>query len=239
MTRLLVSVRSADEALDAVSAGADLIDIKEPNRGSLGAAAAEVVAAAIDAVADRRPTSVALGELTDPVAAWPAIAKFLRPQQLPQFAKFGLAGCALEPNWPDRWSAARGTLPAAVAAVAVVYADWQVAKSPEPESVLHYAERLRCRAVLIDTFDKHGPGLLALWSFDLLARFVTAARGAGMLVVLGGQIRAEQFESFLPLAPDFIAVRGAACCGDRAGRLDPRRVERLRGLLPAVQLAQT
>ncbi len=38
MTRLLVSVRSAAEAEIALSAGADLIDVKEPSRGSLGAA---------------------------------------------------------------------------------------------------------------------------------------------------------------------------------------------------------
>ena len=38
MSRLLVSVRSAAEAEVALGAGADLIDVKEPSRGSLGAA---------------------------------------------------------------------------------------------------------------------------------------------------------------------------------------------------------
>ena len=35
---LLVSVRSADEAIAALAGGADVIDVKEPNRGALGAA---------------------------------------------------------------------------------------------------------------------------------------------------------------------------------------------------------
>ena len=35
---LLVSVRSAAEALAALAGGADVIDVKEPNQGSLGAA---------------------------------------------------------------------------------------------------------------------------------------------------------------------------------------------------------
>ena len=36
MTALLASVRSDDEAFDAATAGADLIDLKEPNEGALG-----------------------------------------------------------------------------------------------------------------------------------------------------------------------------------------------------------
>ena len=35
---LLVSVRSAAEAITALEAGADVIDVKEPSRGALGAA---------------------------------------------------------------------------------------------------------------------------------------------------------------------------------------------------------
>ena len=37
MIRLLVSVRSADEALVAARGGVDFIDAKEPSRGALGA----------------------------------------------------------------------------------------------------------------------------------------------------------------------------------------------------------
>ncbi|MEX0712176.1 MAG: (5-formylfuran-3-yl)methyl phosphate synthase, partial [Pirellulales bacterium] len=37
MTKLLVSVRSLAEARLALAAGVDLIDLKEPARGSLGA----------------------------------------------------------------------------------------------------------------------------------------------------------------------------------------------------------
>ena len=43
---LLVSVRSAAEALSALAGGADVIDVKEPNRGSLGAADDETISSA-------------------------------------------------------------------------------------------------------------------------------------------------------------------------------------------------
>jgi len=63
MTRLLVSVRDAAEARTAVEAGADLIDVKEPARGPLGAADVEVVERVVAEVAGRLPLSAALGEL--------------------------------------------------------------------------------------------------------------------------------------------------------------------------------
>src|SRR5262245_13052728 len=65
MTALLVSVRNAAEAEEAIAGGAAIIDIKEPSRGSLGSADRDVASATIRAVAGRRPISVALGELVD------------------------------------------------------------------------------------------------------------------------------------------------------------------------------
>ena len=66
-TGLLVSVRSAAEALVAMAGGADLIDVKEPSRGSLGAVDPEVLSEICDAVGGRLPISAALGELAESV----------------------------------------------------------------------------------------------------------------------------------------------------------------------------
>ena len=74
--RLLVSVRNADEALMAARGGADIIDVKEPSKGSLGRASLENVLAIADVLkqqqqhADRVrtepvPLSVALGEVQE------------------------------------------------------------------------------------------------------------------------------------------------------------------------------
>lgn len=229
MTRLLVSVRSAVEAADAVAAGADLIDVKEPSAGSLGAATPDMAAAVLDAVAGRRPTSIAMGELFDR-PDWRAYSAKLPSDRLPQFVKFGLAGCA-GPDLLERWQSALAPLPVGVAPVGVIYADWQIAESPQPEAVLQCAKQLGCRAILIDTFDKRGPGLIGLWNDAELDRCVEAVRAAGLLIVLAGKIAAEQLDQLLPLAPDYIAVRGAVCRDDRQGRLDPERVARFRGRL--------
>ena len=61
-TGLLVSVRSADEVAAALEGGADIIDVKEPAKGPLGMAEAEVVAAVVDRVKGKVPVSAAMGE---------------------------------------------------------------------------------------------------------------------------------------------------------------------------------
>ena len=94
MTKLLVSVRDADEARLAVEAGVELIDVKEPHAGPLGAAASEMIAAIAQVVARHRPLSVAFGELDEFEA---------RPVATPHgitFAKLGLARCAGRCDWP-------------------------------------------------------------------------------------------------------------------------------------------
>src|SRR5580658_8698207 len=63
MTLLLASVTGADEAEIAIQHGADLIDLKDSSRGALGALSPEAVAAAVRAVAGRRPVSAVTGDL--------------------------------------------------------------------------------------------------------------------------------------------------------------------------------
>lgn len=232
MTGLLVSVRDADEAQDAVDSGADLIDVKEPRAGSLGAATPQTIAAVIDAVAGRRPVSVALGELIDFTPSAMGFAEVEAPPTRPiQFAKVGLAGCLGRNAWKSDWQRALVHLSSDIRAVAVVYADWRRAEAPPPNEVIETGRQLGCRAMLVDTFDKRGPGLLGVWSLEDIKRTIEVAKNAGMVVVLGGQIGEPHLPQLLALCPDYIAVRGAVCQGDRGGRLDPNRVRELKEAL--------
>jgi uncharacterized protein (UPF0264 family) len=228
-TRLLVSVRSADEARLALAAGVDLIDVKEPSHGPLGRATSETIAEVVTAVDGRLAVSAALGELLEVTPAEPASL----PSGL-SFAKLGLAGCSEQADWPAMWQAAMQALgTSGPSNVAVVYADWQAAKAPAPAEVLRQAKRLGCHAVLVDTYDKAGGGLLECWGWQELKDFVAAVREEKLMIVLAGSLAANTIERVLPLAPDYVAVRGAACAGSRHGALDPASVRSL-----VVQLAE-
>jgi uncharacterized protein (UPF0264 family) len=226
MTGLLVSVRSAAEAQDALAGGADLIDVKEPRRGSLGAADPAVWNEVCRSVAGRVPTSAALGEL-------PSVGDRAALSQLVhyKFAKIGLAGCQATTDWPPRWAAALGRLPREVRPVAVAYADWRSAEAPAPRDVLEEAARIDCPFLLLDTFDKSAGPLLAHLSLAALEELACQAGRRGIGLVLAGSLDAAAIEKLLPLAPAYIAVRGAACDGDRTQAICAARVKRLAELV--------
>jgi uncharacterized protein (UPF0264 family) len=225
MTRLLVSVRDAEEAQIAIAEGVDLIDVKEPLRGALGAADAGTLDTIARSVAGRAPLSAAMGELLEAISLPPRLASQLR------YAKFGLAGCAQHVDWKDRWQRAIANLPAGVAAVAVAYADAADAHAPEVETVLANARAVGCGAVLFDTFGKSGGSLVDHFGLSRLSHLIDESRRAGLLTVVAGGLKGREIRQILPLGPDYVGVRGAACRGERSGRLDRKRVSKLVALV--------
>ncbi len=212
--RLLVSVRGIREAEIAIRAGVDLVDIKEPESGSLGAASSEVIREILSLAGSRLPLSVALGELLEP-----AVTDRL-PEDASCYVKLGLAGCGSLPDWPLRWRERIEQLPAGVQPVAVVYADWRVADAPPPSEVLRHVGKMAARAVLVDTFGKRQGNLLAHWSLGQIGEFVDKVHRFELPAVLAGSLSASLTDPLVALGADCLAFRGAVCREDRSGPLD-------------------
>jgi uncharacterized protein (UPF0264 family) len=222
VTGLLVSVRSGDEAAIALAGGADLIDVKEPNRGSLGAADPSTWAEALAIVNSRVPVSAALGELCGD----------FHPDMLRQtsglgYVKVGLSQCASSKHWAEHWTQAMSGLPAGVRPVAVAYADWQIADSPCAEEILPVAARMHAPYLLIDTFSKSVGGLLDQMSIADIEDLRDSAARHNIRLVLAGSLDESSLRRLATLAPAYFAVRGAACEGGRTQAIALARVKRL------------
>jgi len=63
LTLFLASVRDAEEAELALHAGADIVDLKDPAQGALGALPPDIIAACVKQVAGRAPVSATVGDL--------------------------------------------------------------------------------------------------------------------------------------------------------------------------------
>jgi hypothetical protein len=228
MVRLLISVRNTIEAENALEGGADLIDIKEPDNGSLGAADVSIGPEIASVVAGRRPLSAALGELLDEEKGIPRAGL--------SFAKWGLGGCANRLDWPDllraRASAARRQNPQC-RPVGVAYADWGRAKAPPPLVVCRESSSIGCAVFLIDTFVKDGSSLVDWLALDQLSEFQEMCKKHAMGLALAGGIGFDSLETILKLQPDWIAVRGAACLDGRQGSVCPNRVRELARIVHA------
>ncbi|MEN0110578.1 MAG: (5-formylfuran-3-yl)methyl phosphate synthase [Planctomycetota bacterium] len=214
---LLVSVRDAAEAVDAIAGGADVIDVKEPSRGPMGAANTSTIGDVVATVAGRRPVTAAWGELSeaDPTPAFPGVAVL----------KLGLAGMAGE-RWEAKLIAAAERASHVVAPVA--YADHDAARSPPIDQVLRGAIAIGAPWVVIDTFDKSGPGLIEAIDPAELASAVEQAARHGLRAVLAGRLADEAIDAAAALDPALIGVRGAVCHGGRAGQIDRALVAKVR-----------
>lgn len=208
--RLLVSVRNPGEARIARDAGTDLIDLKEPRRGSLGMVDMPVA----EAVADELPAealSLALGELTE----WNGSPVIPKVPSAIRFLKLGLSNQADHPDWKQDWPRLRQAVNERSGKsfdwIAVVYADCEAARSPAPEEIIAAARESNCTGVLFDTWSKTGGSLTDHLSLENLASYIASIHSAGMLAALAGGVRAEHLPELLPLEADIIAVRGAVC----------------------------
>ena len=231
--QLLVSVRSAEEALAALAGGASLIDVKEPSRGPMGRADDSVTGEVVRAVAGRRPVSAALGELRTS-----GNLKAL-PREL-SYVKFGLARCAAWRRWESSAILHYLSLIAIgkrARMILVAYADAEKAKSPPLEKVADFVcQKDRGFGLLVDTFTKKlrkgKPTLLDCIDEVTLGRLCERCHAAGVPVALAGSLGVAEVRRLVPLGPDWIGVRGAVCAGhDRNQSVDAKLVEEIAGLL--------
>ena len=241
--KLLVSVRSPEEALVAVRGGADIVDVKEPSAGPLGMAPLATLCRILETfqnIPQPPPLSFALGELSDWFGSCPdpamtaaqfhmAFAGLLRQWPTVRFLKCGLAGCRSMPNWEQRWAELRQLAPSSVTWVAVAYADAERAAAPELARVLSAAIDAGARVLLIDTFVKDGKRLPDWLSPEQLQAFAGECRRHNLLLALAGQISPLDFPGLRAVGADVIAVRGAAC--DSADRLQAVSGQRVRALV--------
>jgi uncharacterized protein (UPF0264 family) len=112
--------------------------------------------------------------------------------------------------------------------IAVADADNAAAGAPARAEVSRIAAAAGARGVLLDTWRKDGRDLFAHVGEDELRRWVSEARGAGLLVALAGSLAADGVRRAATLPADIVGVRGAACAGAREGVVEERRVRELR-----------
>lgn len=213
---LLVSVRSVAEAETFIDLGVQIVDIKEPNNGGLGAAEPSVWRSVAAKLPDETLGSVAMGELSERQAALLTTERDSLTGI--DFAKVGLANAS--EHWAADWMTWRRSLPAHVQPVAVVYADWKCAKAPKPAEVFA-ATADEAPVLLIDTFDK-SRGRLTVAS-DELKELAENCRTTGRQLAIAGRLSYPLIADALErVRPDIVAVRSLVCRDADIGDIDAR-----------------
>jgi (5-formylfuran-3-yl)methyl phosphate synthase len=230
--RLLVSFRSLAEVVSVPLAAVDIIDLKEPGNGPLGAVAVTVVHEVREYLGTDRQLSVALGELisVDPT-------NWQRDLAAVDYAKLGMSGMRSNNDWKRLLRSAFDRLPSATAPVAVAYADDDWADSPTPESILEFAIDQGAKVFLLDTFTKNGRSLFHYLTPARLMSLRERCAQAGVEFALAGSIDSACLSDAIGVRPDIIGVRGAVTTGERDAAVDPEKVSQFREEIEARHLA--
>jgi uncharacterized protein (UPF0264 family) len=220
--RLLVSVVSAEEARRALAGGADIIDVKDPGEGALGAPSPKILSEVVRVVGDAAPVSVALGDLPNlPHTA--ALAARGAALSGADYVKVGLRGVR---ELDDATALMRAVADAVgvdgdrVSVIAAAYADADALTPPAfpPACLPALVDRTGIAGALVDTCVKDGRGLYAWLSEPELTDLIVRTRAAGASFAVAGQLTRDQL---CRVDADIVGVRSAVCRdGDRAGELD-------------------
>ena len=222
MTLFLASVRDKAEAGIALLAHADVIDLKEPANGALGALDRTTTISIVSFVAGRAPVSATIGdspmqpELICDAVMEKAICDV-------DYVKFGL----FPGGDPQGCLSALRLAALRVPLIAVVFAD----RLPDFDAV-GAAGAMGAAGIMLDTADKGAGSLLAHLDRSGIARFVVHAKSHGLMVGIAGSLTADDVPELLSVAPDLIGFRGALCHGSRSATLDPEACADIRALIP-------
>ncbi len=242
---LLASVVDAEEAALALRAGADVLDLKDPREGSLGACPPSVLRAVVglrdalprsrgtDPLARRVRVSAALGDAPNLPGTF-ALAAAGAAACGVDYVKVGLRGVRNEDDsrvFVAAVAAAARDASPGVAVIAAAYAEAAAIGSIDPLLLPGVAQAAGASGCLIDTALKDGRTLFDHLEAKAIARFITDCRRRGLLCGLAGSLGLLHVPRLLELGPDVLGVRGAICEGGRNGRLDPRRLRSFRAAL--------
>jgi uncharacterized protein (UPF0264 family) len=220
LTALLASVADLDEAAMALAGGADILDLKDPARGALGAWPTAAIARAVARFAGLRPLSATIGDLPlEPETVCRRVRAVAATGV--DIIKIGIFAGDLAATL-----AALAPLAQSRRLVAVMFAD----RVPPLSQLADFAAA-GFFGVMLDTADKRAGGLRRHLDPTTLAAFIAQARQLRLGVGLAGSLQLEDIAPLAALSPDWLGFRGALCSGGRSDRLDPNRLAAVRAAL--------
>jgi uncharacterized protein (UPF0264 family) len=202
-----------NEALEAITGGADIIDVKNPLEGALGANYPWVIRRIKEITPKNREVSCTLGE----VGNFPgsvSLAALGAASLGVDYIKVGLYGIKTHGEavflLKNVGRAAKECNPKIKVAVAG-YADAEKIGAIDPLLIPEIALEAQVEVAMIDTSVKDGKNLFDYLSKEVLKKFVTSAHAFGLEAALAGSLRKQDLPVVYGLGADIAGLRGAAC----------------------------
>lgn len=205
MNKLLASVKNWDEAHIAFDAQVDIIDLKQPDLGALGALDTETLSDIVKKIDFRCPVSATIGDL--PMVADTIFnATHATAKTGVDFVKIGFFP---EGNWLGVIEKLQ-KLTSKYQLIAVLFAD----ENPDI-SIISALKAHGFAGVMLDTMNKQKGSLVQVMPLEAIHAFVTLAKKHHLICGLAGSLRAEDIAALLPFEANYLGFRGALCADHR------------------------
>jgi len=227
--KLLVSVVDKVEALDGIRGGADILDVKNPKEGSLGANFPRVIREVKSVVPKNLEVSATIGDLPN-LPGTASLAALGAAVSGVDYVKVGLFGVKTSKDATTMMTEVVKAVKAydrCLKTITSGYADFRDVGSVSPLELPMVAYKAEADGVLIDVKTKNGTdNLFSFLTDEQLRDFVTQAHDCNLLAALAGSLDITDIQMLYSLGADIIGVRGAVCTQkDRlTGRLEEEKV---------------
>ncbi len=229
--KLLISPMNEQEASAAIAGGADIIDVKNPNEGPLGANFPWVIRRIREITPKNIQVSCTLGEAPK-LPGFMSLAALGAASLGVDYIKVGLSGFKTS---QEAISLLKNVRRAAkecnpnIKIVAAGYADAERVGSIEPLLIPEIASKAQVAVAMLDTAIKDGQNLFNFLTTRQLEKFIDLSHKFGLEAALAGSLRKEDLQVVYRLGADIAGSRGAACTNnDRVnGQITEKQVREL------------
>ena len=227
--KLLVSPINVEEANICRLGGADIIDVKNPKEGSLGANFPWMISAVAAAAGDI-PVSATIGDFNykPGTASQAALGAAVSGAE---YIKVGLYDIQTKEQALDMLTNIVRTVRdfnKGLKVVASGYSDYKRINSISPFELPEIGAEAGVDVVMMDTGIKDGRSTFEFLTEEELTEFVKSAKKLGVQTALAGTIKFEDIPALKRISPDIIGVRGCVCGGDRNSTIKQELVEKLK-----------
>ena len=227
--KLLVSPVNKEEAIIASKGGADIVDVKNPKEGSLGANFPWIIKEIREAVNGKQPISATIGDFNfKPGTA--ALAAFGAAVAGADYIKVGLYDIQTQEQAFElltKITRAVKDYDPKKKVVASGYSDYKRINSISPLLLPAVAAEAGVDVVMVDTAIKDGKSTFEFMDEKELKKFTELAHEYGLENAIAGSLRFEDLPLLERISPDIIGVRGMVCGGDRKTAIRQELVEKL------------
>ncbi|MCW4034873.1 MAG: (5-formylfuran-3-yl)methyl phosphate synthase [Candidatus Bathyarchaeota archaeon] len=227
--KLLISVVNKTEAIESVEGGADILDVKNPKEGALGANFPHVIRQVKEAAPKNLEVSATIGDLPN-LPGTASLAALGAAVSGVDYVKVGLFGVKTKEEATTLMTEVVRAVKdynSNLKTIASGYADYRTVGCVSPLDLPEVAYNAKADGVLIDVKIKNKKSKLFTFLTDeQLKQFVTQAHNYNLLAALAGSLDATDVPRIHSFGTDIIGVRGAVCINkDRVfGKLERQKV---------------